>query len=145
VTPDYPLDGTHLLQHISDPDTTTHTHAGARLGGNPEYYLVVSEDVDGNRSGASHDLPAWIEDLTVEKIGGGQVRLCWSAVETTRAGDPTLVDHYDLYGDPSPVRAGMPLLQSPIAGTCVDRTIPADSLYHWNVLVVDNHGSESSF
>jgi hypothetical protein len=145
VTPNYLLDGAHLLHHEGNPDATSYRHLGARLGANPEFYLVVSEDVDGNRSGASHELPAWIEDLTVSDLGGGLARLCWTAVEETVDGAPTLVDHYELYGHDSPIRSQMPLLDGAVGGTCVDRSLPPDDDYYWNVLVVDNHGSRSSF
>jgi hypothetical protein len=145
VTPNFLLDGSHLLHRENDPDNTSYRHLGADLGANPEFYLVVSEDAEGNRSGASHELPAWIEDLTVTDIGGGQARLCWTAVEQSVTGGSTVVDHYELYGDGSPVRSQMPLLDGGVSATCVDRVVPPDDEYFWNVLVVDNHGSRSSF
>lgn len=145
VTPNFLLDGSHLLHQESNPDNTSYRHVGADLGANPEFYLVVSEDADGNRSGASHELPAWIEDLSVENIGSGQARLCWTAIDKTVGGGATVVDHYELYGNGLPNRSQMPLLDGAVTATCVDRAIPPDDDYYWNVLVVDNHGSRSSF
>jgi hypothetical protein len=55
------------------------------------------------------------------------------------------VDHYEVYGHTSPVRSSMTLLDGAVGGTCTDRPLTANDEFYWNVLVVDNHGSRSTY
>jgi len=77
--PQFALDAPHLLATLG-ATANTYTHENAFWDAARHYYLVVTVDVDGYRSGGGHELPRGIGDLRLARTGPSVLGLTWSAV-----------------------------------------------------------------
>ena len=132
---------------ISDPNARSFIDPGAFVAPQNYYYLVTVTDTRGFVSGAGRQLPDGVSDLRIVR-NGGNLDLSWSAVTRDVDGNPTLVDHYELYADAQPVdraRVGTLAPAVPfIATTSVSVPAPAGAVYY-SVIVVDVRGNRSPF
>ncbi len=126
--------------------------SGAMQFGEPDYhYLVRAVDAEGNSGGLGHQLPKGISSLTLAKslTVPENLVLDWTAVTLTFDGDPTVVDHYDIYGSDTPFTRQdvedslVPLLRAVTGST--EELIPADQRLFYSVIAVDRLGQPSPF
>jgi hypothetical protein len=135
------------------------TDANALAPGGPDYHwLVRAVDISGHGGGLGMELPAGVGDLVLGKSGvtPGDVVLSWSPVTTDFAGEPTVVDHYDLYVSDQPF--GRTAICDPLDGACVGldpavpgltatsvELTPGSVAEYYSIIVVDVKGNQSPF
>ncbi len=110
------------------------------------YYLVVTVDTDGNRSGGGHELPRGIDDLLVQRTGPTSLTLSWGAITLDLNGRWNPAVSYEVYGQAVPFsRLQTPGL-TPLMLTGVPSAplpMPPDTVFFYSVIAVDARGSES--
>lgn len=153
TVPDFiPSDTNLITDPPLGPDTTSYTDAGAYSSPENYYYLVQSIDVDGNPSGVGREVPAAIEDMTIKKslTTPGNIILSWGEITTDFFGDPSIIDHYTLYGSDTKFTREdikndlIPVIQDNITTTSIEIT-PAGGDRYYSVIVLDNRGNKSPY
>ncbi|MBP7621643.1 MAG: fibronectin type III domain-containing protein, partial [Gemmatimonadales bacterium] len=147
MSPRFPVNASTLLPPAPGLATNWNHEDQGYLTSEDWYYLVVAVDAEGETSAGGIELPAAVSDLRVRRTGG-QLALSWTAVSSTMEGDdrPLTISAYNVYGRNSvlprtecgPVNR---LLQTPSPGAYVPE--PSGSLYTYQVLAEDSHGTES--
>jgi len=145
-----PADSVNRIAVVPAGASPSFTHAGGALTADDGFYLVSAVDSDGFASGLGSDLPGGIADLVLQpSTTPGYIRLSWSPVTLTVAGNPANISHCTLYGStaPLPRRLVGPgnLLQDNLTATFVEVPDPAVTMYYYNVIVVDTRGNLSPY
>ena len=150
TTPNFVPIGSAPIATINNGATTTWTHTGGATAPGNAYYFVTALDAAGLESGAGHDLPNGVGDLTVTLpnpvTNPSEVHLAWSAVTTDLQGNPTKV-RYQIHATATPagrLSLGPGTLLVEVTGTTADLSIPANPRY-LSVLTVDTRGNLSPF
>ena len=118
------------------------------------YYLVLASDGAGRLSSASRAFPTGINDLrlveekdTVTGLPTGFLVLSWGAVSRDIEGLPTVVDHYEVYGNSSPFTRDQ-LLSNPLLASVSGlstKVLAPTTRFFYSIVAVDRRGNRSPF
>jgi len=142
------------LRATLSADVTSWMDPGAFADTRSFFYLVLASDGAGRLSSAGRAFPTGINDLRVveERDAGGVptgfVVLSWGAVSRDIEGQPTVVDHYEVYGAATPFsrdQLGSVGRLTSVASLTARLPVPAASRFFYSVVAVDRRGNVSPF
>jgi hypothetical protein len=118
-------------------------------------YVVLAADGAGLLSSASRAQPTGVTDFRLaeerEVTSGaptGYLILSWGAVTRDIEGQPTVVDHYEIYGAAAPFGrediSSTPLVGS-VGGLSLRVPVPASRIFYYSVVAADRRGNLSPF